>query len=71
MPEKDYYSVEEAAAKIGVHQDTIRNYIRTGQLKATRLGTQSRPFYRIKKVDFEEFLRKREIGGDNGHTGEH
>jgi len=60
MPEKDFFTVEEAADYIGVHPDTIRHYIRVKKLRAIRIGT----VYRIKKQDFDKFLEERYTTGD-------
>lgn len=50
MP-KELYSVSEIANLLGLHVKTVRNYIRSGQLKSTRVGKQ----YRILKADLEAF----------------
>ena len=44
------YSVEEVADHLGLHVRTVRGYIRTGRLKAVRIGKQ----YRIAEADLEE-----------------
>lgn len=44
---KDMYSVDDVAARLGLHVRTIRGYIRDGRLKATRIGKQ----YRIAPAD--------------------
>ncbi|TDD37163.1 DNA-binding protein [Actinomadura sp. KC06] len=43
------YSVEEVADLLGLHVRTVRGYIRTGRLKAVRIGKQ----YRIAPGDLE------------------
>jgi len=53
--EEDFYTVEELAKKLRVKVYTIREYIRKGQLVAYKVGRD----YRIKKEDYEDFLRKR------------
>jgi excisionase family DNA binding protein len=42
--EKDYYSVEEAAEKIGVHPKTVRRYIYAGKLEAQKIAGQWRVY---------------------------
>ena len=45
------YSVERVAALLNLHVKTVRSYVRTGRLKAKRIGKQ----YRITRSDLEEF----------------
>ena len=61
MPEKQttqWMTVEQIATELGVHPETIRDYIRDGLLKAVQLKRS----YRIRKTDYEEFLKLRETG---------
>jgi excisionase family DNA binding protein len=43
------YSVVQVAEMLGLHVRTVRNYVRYGRLKATRIGKQ----YRIAREDLE------------------
>ena len=43
------YSVEQVAERLGLHVRTVRGYIRTGRLKAVRIGKQ----YRIARSDLD------------------
>jgi excisionase family DNA binding protein len=45
----DFYSIEQVAARLGLHVRTVRNYVRDGRLKARRIGKQ----YRIARDDLE------------------
>jgi excisionase family DNA binding protein len=47
--EEKMYSVEEVADHLGLHVRTVRGYIRSGRLKAVRIGKQ----YRITPVDLQ------------------
>ncbi len=59
MPEKvEWMTVEQVAQELGVHPDTIRGYIRERELPAVQLKRT----YRIKRKDYEEFLRRRYTG---------
>jgi excisionase family DNA binding protein len=49
------------AGCIGAHEQTVRGWITTGELKATKFGT--RIGYRIKRSDYEDFLRRRTLTG--------
>ena len=48
---KPYFSIYEAADVLGVHERTIRNHIKNGDLKAGKAGRQ----WRISKADLIEF----------------
>ena len=48
---QDVLSVEQVAAKLGLHVRTVRNYVRDGRLKAVRIGKQ----YRITAADLAAF----------------
>ena len=57
-------SVREAAKKLSVEQQTVRNYIRNGvgkpkeRLKAIQVKHGLQTQYRIKQDDLEEFRKK-------------
>ncbi|SCE78108.1 DNA binding domain-containing protein, excisionase family [Micromonospora coriariae] len=46
---EDMYSVEQVAERLGLHVRTVRGYIRSGRLKAVRIGKQ----YRIAASDLD------------------
>jgi excisionase family DNA binding protein len=52
-------TVADVAGRIGAHEQTVRGWIKTGELKAARFGT--RIGYRIKRTDYEDFLRRRTL----------
>jgi excisionase family DNA binding protein len=45
------YTVERVAELLNLHVKTVRGYVRSGRLKARRIGKQ----YRIPREDLEEF----------------
>ena len=53
--EQGWHSVESVAERLGLHVRTVRGYIRSGQLKAVRLGKQ----YRIAQADLDAFTGAR------------
>ncbi|MQS07360.1 helix-turn-helix domain-containing protein [Streptomyces alkaliphilus] len=50
--ERELYSVGDVAELLGLHVRTVRNYVRTGRLKAVRIGKQ----YRIAREDVEALI---------------
>jgi excisionase family DNA binding protein len=53
--ESELFSAEQVAKRLGLHVKTVRNYVRDGRLKATRIGKQ----YRIARADLESFTGQR------------
>jgi excisionase family DNA binding protein len=51
--EKKYLSIAESAEYLGVHPNTIRNWIKLGTLKAGRVGLRT---IRIQKSDLDQVL---------------
>jgi excisionase family DNA binding protein len=51
--EKPFYSIYEAADVLGVHERSVRNYIKRGDLKAGKSGRQ----WRIAKADLLAFVQ--------------
>jgi excisionase family DNA binding protein len=43
------FSIDEVASQLGLHVRTVRNYVRSGRLKAVRIGKQ----YRVAREDLE------------------
>jgi excisionase family DNA binding protein len=52
IEEKEFYLVEELAAKLRVNVMTIYRYIKAGKIEAHKLGKE----YRIDRQEFEKFL---------------
>jgi len=48
-----FYTVEQVAELLQVHWQTVLNYIKSGKLKALRLGKG----YRIPKSELDDFIR--------------
>jgi excisionase family DNA binding protein len=57
MIENKLYTVDDVAKLLTVHPDTVRNWIKSGELAAIDLG--GRAGYRISEVDLNAFLQKR------------
>jgi excisionase family DNA binding protein len=54
MPDK-MLSVEEVAGELGVNPETVRVWIRSGELVALSIGKG----YRISRADLDDFIRRR------------
>lgn len=54
---EEFYSPRQIAKMLGLKAITIRRWIDKGTLKGYRLGKD----LRIRKSDFEKFLKEREI----------
>lgn len=52
---KDWLTVEDIANDLRVHVSTVRDWIKQKKLKAAKFGRD----YRIKRVDYEEFIEQR------------
>lgn len=61
MSEERFYSLEEAAAWLGLHRKTVRQWINSGELVASRPGKK----YRIRQSDLDDFLRRKQIKPKN------
>lgn len=56
MPERDeWLTVAEITDELKVHEETVRRWIRTGQLPATLLRN-IRTGYRVRRSDLEQFM---------------
>lgn len=49
---EDAYTVEQVARKLQLHENTIRNMIKTGRLRAVKIGKG----WRIPKAEYEKLL---------------
>jgi excisionase family DNA binding protein len=52
-----YLTTSDVATQLGVSLDTVRRWLRSGELKGTPFG---RAGYRIEDTDFQAFLRQRQ-----------
>jgi excisionase family DNA binding protein len=52
MPDFKLYTIDEIAEILKVTQRTIYNYIKSGSLKAIKIGK----YWRVKQSDLEQFL---------------
>ena len=56
MTDPDFLTVEEVAERCRVSDQTVRNWIDSGRLKAKRLGGEGSRTIRIPRVEYERFL---------------
>jgi excisionase family DNA binding protein len=54
-PHNQYYTVEQVASLLQVHWQSVLNYIKRGDLEATKIGRG----YRISPEALDTFLRQR------------
>ena len=50
-----FYTTEDVAAMLQVDPESVRRYVRSGQLKAVKLGGK---FIRIEKIDLDNFIKQ-------------
>lgn len=53
----EYLTTKETSSLLKVNVLTVRRWIDSGKLPATFLGKE----YRIKKTDFDKFMKEREV----------
>jgi excisionase family DNA binding protein len=54
MSPEEPLTVEEIAAELRVHPETVRAWIRTGELDALDIGRE----YRIYRADLDDFIQR-------------
>jgi excisionase family DNA binding protein len=64
-PHEKMLTVKQVAERMSVDEKTVRNWIQRGELRAINIG-RIRPEYRIRPEDFDEFVRERQTGRQDG-----
>ena len=54
MSNKDFYTAQDLADKLGVNIMTIYRYIKAGRLKAYKIGKE----FRIERLEFKRLLKR-------------
>jgi excisionase family DNA binding protein len=57
MADEEMLTLADVAGRLQVNIDTVRRWVRDGELPAYQLG--ARAGYRVKRSDFHAFLEKR------------
>ncbi len=57
-PQQRFFTTDEVAALLKVNRESVRRYVRSGKLKAVKLGGK---FIRIEKVDLNKFIEGMKI----------
>jgi len=52
--QQEYVTVEQAAQRIGVHEQTVRRWLRSGQMEGTLITRQTG--YRIRRDEVDRVL---------------
>jgi excisionase family DNA binding protein len=66
MDEEKMLSVQDVVERLGVHEQTVRRWIKSGELVAYALG--DRAGYRVSPQDLQAFLDRRRVVVDEGHA---
>lgn len=64
MDQERWYTVAEIVDMLKVHEQTVRRWVRSGELPAAMLGRKAG--YRIKASDLAAFLSRRTEKGGTG-----
>jgi excisionase family DNA binding protein len=51
--DNEYFTPEEIATKLRVHEDTVRRWLRTGELQGIKIGKRQ---WRVKREELEAYL---------------
>jgi excisionase family DNA binding protein len=54
-------TVDEVARELRVNSRKVYQFIQSGELIATNIGTEGRKIFRIARLDFETFLESRKL----------
>jgi excisionase family DNA binding protein len=59
--EEEYLSAEDIARTLRVNIKRVYQWIKDGRLKATNIGTEKRPNYRITRKALQDFLDRSDM----------
>ena len=61
MADERWYTVEEIVSQLKVHEQTVRRWLKEGELRGVLLGRKAG--YRVRESDFQAFLAARDARG--------
>ena len=64
MSHDEWLTVQDIVRLLGVHPETVRRWVRSGQLKARAFG--GRTGYRIRRTELDRFLLEEDQADDLG-----
>jgi excisionase family DNA binding protein len=64
MADETMLTVEEVASRLRVHPQTVRRWIRSGEITAVRLGTKAG--FRVRTSELVAFMGRRETRMTDG-----
>lgn len=64
--DRPWLTADEVAAQLNVHRETVRRWIRSGQLKAVKAGR----LHRIAPAELTAFLKGSDHTDGNGHPAQ-
>src|SRR5262245_10339756 len=67
MADEQWLTVQKIAKRLDVHEQTVRRWLRAGELRGVLLGDKAG--YRVREEDFQAFLRSRLVGDGDQLAG--
>ena len=56
---REWYTPVQVAELLQVNKETVRRWIRSGELNVLNVGSEVRPDYRIRRDDLTAFIQRR------------
>jgi excisionase family DNA binding protein len=57
----EYMTPGQISVRLQVDMETVYRWIRRGDLKASRLGGGGGKLWRVRRADFDDFMRRGEV----------
>jgi excisionase family DNA binding protein len=67
MDMDEWYTTDEVAKLLKVHPESVRRWLRTGEMRGSQLG--DRTGWRVSREEVGRFMRERENIPENGRSG--
>lgn len=63
MSDEKVLTVKQVAAELETTPNWVRKMIRAGEIKASNVGTEKRPRYRVRRTVLSSFIESRTVVG--------